>query len=268
MKPNASRTANAGVRRVEHVMGMPISLALRGRHTDDQPARTAWAEAIAILRNVDQVFSTYRPDSWISRLQRGEAAVEDSPAEVAEVLALGEQARTESGGAFDVRRREANGRLVLDPSGVVKGWAVERAAHALITLPDTDFCLSAGGDMVCRVVDPESPAWRVGIEDPHDWNRLIAVVPVRDGAVATSGVNRRGNHIVDARTGATPDVLASVTVIHDSLTWADIDATAAFALGRDGLTWLSTRPGRKGLVSWQDGTRQLYGGTPGKAYVP
>jgi thiamine biosynthesis lipoprotein len=78
-------------------------------------------------------------------------------------------------------------------------------------------------------------------------------------------VNRRGNHIVDARTGATPEALASVTVIHDSLTWADIDATAAFALGRDGLTWLSTRPGRIGLVVWQDGTRQLYGGTPGKA---
>ena len=40
---------------------------------------------------------------------------------------------------------------MLDPSGVVKGWAVQRAARAFDALADTDVCLSAGGDMVCRV---------------------------------------------------------------------------------------------------------------------
>ncbi len=241
-------------RYVEHVMGMPISLALRGRHTDDAAALQAWEEALEILREADRVFSTYRPDSYISRLNRGELRVADCPPEVAEVLALGEQARVQSGGAFDVRRSGA-----LDPSGVVKGWAVERAAHALDTLPDTDYCISAGGDMTCRVTSPESPAWRVGIEDPHDRNRVVAVVPIRNGAVATSGLTHRGDHIVDARTGVTPIALASVTVVHRSLTWADIDATAAFALGADALTWLATRPGRTGLVILHDGTRRLYG---------
>ena len=243
-------------RYVDHVMGMPISLALRGRHTDDEPAKQAWADALEILRSADRVFSTYRADSFISRLDRGELGLADCPPEVAEVLALGEQARVESDGAFDVRR---SGRL--DPSGVVKGWAVERAAQAFDELSDTDYCLSAGGDMTCRVVDPDAEAWRIGVEDPHDPDNLVAVVPIRRGAIATSGLNRRGNHITDARTGRTPGALASVTVVHPSLTQADIDATAAFALGGDALTWLEGRPARTGLIVFDDGTRRLYGKT-------
>jgi thiamine biosynthesis lipoprotein len=247
-------TRGGVVRRVAHVMGMPVSLALRGRHAGDFEGESAWAEAMATLRDVDRVFSTYRAGSVISRLDRGELDLVDCPPEVAEVLALGERARVESGGAFDVRR---GGRL--DPSGVVKGWAVERAARPLRHLPGTDFCLSAGGDMVCHVVDPDGPAWRIGIEDPHDPTRVVAVVPVSDAAVATSGLAHRGGHVVDARTGAVPRALASVTVVHASLVTADIDATAAFALGEDGPGWLARRPGRTGIVVHAGGRVELVG---------
>src|SRR5690349_23974312 len=172
-------TATAGpVRRhVEHVMGMPISLALRGRHAADARGAVAWADALAVLREADRVFSTYRPDSVISLLCRGDLSLSGCPPEVAaqvrEVLALGAAAERESGGAFAVRRDG-----VLDPSGVVKGWAAERAAVALQALPDTDFCLSAGGDLTCRTLDPAGAPWRIGIEDPHDPSRLVAAVPV------------------------------------------------------------------------------------------
>jgi thiamine biosynthesis lipoprotein len=240
-------------RYVEHVMGMPISLALRGRHTGDAAARAAWGEVVDRLREVDRVFSTYRPDSAVSRLGRGEVELEDCPPEVAEVLALADLARIASDGAFDVRRPGPDG-AVLDPSGVVKGWAVERAARVLADLADTDFCLSAGGDMTCRTVDPDGRPWRVGVEDPADPRRILAVVPVFSGAVATSGTAHRGRHLVDARTGRPPVAVASVTVIAGSLTWADIDATAAYAQGRDAARWLETRPGRSGLVVWDDGT--------------
>ncbi len=250
-------------REVEQVMGMPISLALRGRHAGDGRGHAAWQEVVASLRDADRVFSTYRPDSAISRLGRGEAAVDECPPEVAEVLALGERARVESGGAFDVRRIGPDGRRVLDPSGVVKGWAVQRASTALRRLPDTDFCLSAGGDMVCYVGDPVAPAWRVGVEDPRTWNRVLAMIPVRDGAVATSGLNRRGAHILDARTGGVPTGLASVTVVAAELVWADIDATAAFARGSDALRWLQSRPGRAGLVVHANGSPRTFGGPLG-----
>jgi FAD:protein FMN transferase len=241
-------------RYVEHVMGMPISLALRGRHTDDAAARVAWAEVMSSLREADRVFSTYRPDSCVSLLNAGEIELEDCPPEVAEVLALGDLARISSGGAFDVRRPGPDGEVVLDPSGVVKGWAAERAARALADLADTDFCLSAGGDITCRTVDADGRPWRVGVEDPADPRRIVAVVPVFSGAVATSGTAHRGAHLVDARTGRPPAGVASVTVIAGSLTWADIDATAAYAQGREAARWLETRPGRSGLVVWDDGT--------------
>ena len=246
------------MRRVEHVMGMPVSLVLRGRHADDEAGESVWQGALASLREADRVFSTWREDSFISRLGRDEIELGDCPPEVAEVLGLAEAARLESDGAFDVRRVAADGTPVLDTDGVVKGWAVQRAAACLAELEGTDYCLSAGGDMVCRASGPASTAWRVGIEDPFDATRIVAVVPVRSGAVATSGLNRRGDHIVDGRTGETPRALASVTVVHTSLTWADIDATAAFALGADGPAWLRTRPGRCGVIVWADGTAETY----------
>ncbi|NUR09578.1 MAG: FAD:protein FMN transferase [Nocardioidaceae bacterium] len=233
---------------------MPVSLALRGRHAGDRYGEAAWARALAVLHEADRVFSTYRADSYVSRLDRGEIGVAECPPEVAEVLALGELARVQSAGAFDVRRREPGGREVLDPSGVVKGWAVQRAAQALAALADTDVCLSAGGDLVCRVADHRRPAWRIGIEDPHDPSRVVAVVPLRHGALATSALTHRGPHIVDARTGQVPTAVASVTVVADDLTWADIDATAAFAHGADALHWLRGRPNRSAVVVWGDGS--------------
>jgi thiamine biosynthesis lipoprotein len=247
-------------RYVDHVMGMPISLALRGRHAADEAAHAAWAEVMAVLRAVDRLFSTDRDDSVVSRLGRRELGLADCPPEVAEVVALGEAAERDSDGAFSVWRPGPDGTTVFDPNAVVKGWAAQRAAGALRSLHGTDFCLSAGGDLVCRTLDPDGPPWRIGIEHPRDPGRLVAVVPVSSGAVATSGTAHRGQHLVDARTGRPPSGVASVTVVAASLTWADIDATAAYARGTDAARWLGTRPGRTGLVVWADGSTTSVGG--------
>lgn len=244
-------------RYVEHLMGMPISLALRGRHAEDLDGRRAWGEVLDSLREADRLFSPYRADSFLSRLIRGEVGTGTLPPVVAEVFALGERAERESGGAFAIRRPGPDGGTLLDPSGVVKGWAVERAADALRALDATDFCLSAGGDMTCRTHDPSAAPWRIGIENPFDTGALIAVVPLHTGAVATSGTAHRGNHLVDARTGRPPAGIASVTVIAESLTWADIDATAAYALGTDAARWLSTRHDPNYLVVWADGSTAM-----------
>ncbi|SEQ95730.1 FAD:protein FMN transferase [Microlunatus flavus] len=248
-------TAAPELRRyVAHVMGMPISLALRGDHADDEHARRAWAAVMDELAEVDRVFSTYRPDSVVSRLGRGELDLADAPVEVHEVLALARRAERESGGAFSVDLPvgpTSPGVRRFDPSGVVKGWAADRASRHLAALAGTDFCLSAGGDVVCR--SARQP-WRIGIEDPHDPARVVAVVPLRRGAIATSGTAHRGAHLVDARTGLAPEGVASVTVFGPSLTWADIDATAAYALGTGAAAWLRTRPVDSALVVAPDGT--------------
>ncbi|MFD9467139.1 FAD:protein FMN transferase [Streptomyces sp. NPDC060027] len=241
------------VRHRECVMDMPISVALRGRHAGDAAGRRAWRGVIQEWININRVFSRDLSDSVISQFNRGEVTEADCPPEVQEVMALGAHIQRESHGAFSVYRRGTNGRMHLRPNGVVKGWAVERCAAHLQELADTDFCLSAGGDMHCRSLDPNRP-WRIGIEDPHQVKRVLAVLPVLNGGVATSGTAYRGNHIVDARTGRPPTHVAQVTVFADSVTWADVDATAAFALGPEAAAWLSGRAGRTGLVVWQDGS--------------
>lgn len=238
---------------VEQVMGLPLSLALRGRHASTVAGRDAWAAVVTSMRKNDRVFSTYRTDSAVSRIDRGEIAAAEAPQDVAEVLAISAEAKRISDGAFDVWRRGPDGRAHLDPSGVVKGWAVERAAVALRALDDTDFCLSAGGDLTCRTLDPDADPWLIGIEHPLTPRQLIATVPVSTGAVATSGRTHRGDHVVDARTGLPAAGVASVTVLGDSLTWVDVEATAAFARGADAARWLIRRR-RIGLVVADDGT--------------
>jgi thiamine biosynthesis lipoprotein len=143
----------------------------------------------------------------------------------------------------------------------VKGWAVQRASAALERLGATDYCLSAGGDMVCRTRVASAPAWRIGIEDPADPHRLVAVLPVADGAVATSGSAHRGAHVRDPRTGAPADGLRQITVVAPDLVAADVEATTAFVLGEQGVPWLLAR-GRTGIVVAADGTVATYGDEP------
>ena len=244
------------VRSVAHVMGMPISLALRGRHAADEAGRSAWIEVMASLREADLVFSTYRPESVISRLGRGEIGPGDCPPEVAEVLALGERATEQSGGAFAVRRPGPDGAPVLDPSGVVKGWAAERAYRAARI---AEGYLNAGGDLVLTG-PPRS--WRIGIEHPADPRGLLTVVAVGTGGIATSGRAHRGAHLWDPATGRAAAGRCQATVVGPTLTWADILATAAAVAGPDRLDRSGWPPGYEVLLAEPDGTASVSAGFP------
>ncbi|MFC4584960.1 FAD:protein FMN transferase [Sphaerisporangium corydalis] len=156
---------------------------------------------------------------------------------LAEVVALCEQARLRTGGWFDAR---ADGRT-YDPSGLVKGWAVQRAARNLAGLHGYGWCLNAGGDVLVHAPDGRPP-WRVGIEDPDRPSRTTGVITVRDGAVATSGTAHRGAHITDPHTRAPATKVRAVTVTGPDLLWADVYATAAAARGTDAIDWLNSLP--------------------------
>ncbi|MCC9153256.1 FAD:protein FMN transferase [Streptomyces parvulus] len=227
-------------------MGTVFSFDVRG----GEPAavRTALDEAVAQLRRADEVFSTYREDSQVSRLARDEVAVGECAPEVAEVLGMAAEAERVSEGWFSTRYR---GRL--DPTGIVKGWAVERAARRLASAGATGVSLNGGGDVQLLGTPGSGRPWRVGVSDPLRPGGLAAVVSAAGAAelaVATSGSAERGAHVVDPRTGrsAVTDLL-SVTVVAPRLTWADCWATAAFAMGsREGLRWLESLPGVEGLL--------------------
>jgi thiamine biosynthesis lipoprotein len=197
------------------------------------------AEVFLRLRQVDRLFSTYRPDSDVSRFRRGELTERQCHPLVREVMGLCERARERTDGCF-----YAWLPCGFDPSGLVKGWAVERAAGALDRIDACDYYLNAGGDMVVKVASPDSPAWKVGIENPRNRDRIIGVRTVRDGGIATSGSAARGAHIIDPRTGARPAELFSVTVIGPHLLWADVYATAAFVYGTGAENWLRRKAPR------------------------
>ncbi|MBD0838401.1 FAD:protein FMN transferase [Streptomyces sp. TRM68416] len=217
------------MRRVEHVMGFPVSL-----RTDEHLPDEAADAVFAWLREVDARFSPFKPDSEVSRLDRGEIGLGEVSADLAEILDLCEEYRVATGGAFDVR---LPGRG-LDPCAVVKGWSVQRAAELLTAAGARSFCLNAGGDVVAA-----GGPWRVGVRHPEQADKLCTVLEITDGAVATSALYERGAHILDGRTGAPAAGLLSLTVAADSLTEADTTATAAFAMGTEGIEWAATRPG-------------------------
>ncbi len=239
---------------VEHVMGMPVSVHARGAGARGPAADEAVAAVFAELHRLEDVFSTYRPHSQVSRLQRGELGLDACDEEVREVHRLCETALALTGGAFDAWAAVPDHPGLFDPTGLVKSWAVSRAARGLDGLaPAPAFAVGAGGDVLV-LPGQATHEWRIGIEDPRDRRRILASVPVRDGAVATSGIAARGLHIVDPRSGRRANEVLSATVVGPSLLWADVFATAAVALGTDAVGWTQGLAGTSGLLVLADGT--------------
>ncbi|KUL34852.1 thiamine biosynthesis protein [Streptomyces sp. NRRL F-4489] len=227
-------------------MGTVFSFDVRGPVT--AAVERALAAAVARLHHLDRVFSPYRPDSAVSRLARGALRPGDCPAEVRKVLGLCEAARRATDGWFDPAAGGA-----FDPSGLVKGWAVEGAARRLRAAGARHVCVNGGGDLQFYGGAAPGVPWRVGVAHPLRPGTLYAVVSGHDLAVATSGTAERGAHILDPRTGAPARGPASLTVVGPRLTVADVYATAAFARGADAARWLASLPGHEALAVTGDG---------------
>jgi FAD:protein FMN transferase len=180
-----------GVRRVEHVMGMPIVVDVR-----DDVDEAGLDHVFAWFRWVDATFSTEKEDSEISQLARGGLAPTHALPEVRWVLNRCEELRDETRGYFDAR---ATG--TLDPSGLVKGWSIDRAAQLLRYVGIRNFAVSAGGDMCLSGRAVPELSWRVGIQHPLERLEVAAVVEANELAIATSGAYARGDHVVDPHTG-------------------------------------------------------------------
>lgn len=222
------------------------------------------AEVVEWLHHVDATFSTYRMETPVSRFGLGELGVHELDREVRGVLALCESVREETGGAFDITAVPAPNGSSLDPSGLVKGWSIEKAADLLEARGAANFCLNAGGDIALRGSPAPGEAWRVGIRHPSEPMASAAVLDLSGrAAVATSATYERGAHIMDPATGEPTAELASVTIVGEDLTFVDAYATAVFVMGLDGLQWLMERhPGLDGFVITHDG---LTWATPGWA---
>jgi len=231
--------------RLEHVMGMPVGIDVR----DGEVMPAAVTEAFDWLRFVDATFSTYKEKSEISRLNSGELALPDAHPDVQAVLEECEQLRERTGGFFDARAAGA----ALDPSGLVKGWSVDRAGAILTAYGARNWSIYAGGDVLVRGCPDGEDYWSIGIQHPLQRDAIAAVVRGTDLAVATSGEYERGQHVVDPHTGLPPAGVLCVTITGPELGSADAFATAAFAMGTDGPAWTAELDGYEALTILADG---------------
>jgi len=224
-------------------MGMPIVVDVRG--VDDAAAAEPLFDW---FREVDRRFSTYIADSEISRLGRGELTLEEAHPDVRSIVARCEELCGETNGFFDAR---AAGEL--DPSGLVKGWSVDRAAAIADGLGWRNYAINAGGDLRLRGGALPASVWRIGIQHPGEREQVVAVVSGDDRAVATSGAYARGEHVVDPHTRRPPEGVLSVTITGPDLATADAYATAAFAMGTAGPAWTARLRGYEALTLLVDG---------------
>jgi thiamine biosynthesis lipoprotein len=229
--------------RVEHVWGTVVSIDVRDPETTDAIVDAAWESVRAELHRVDAVFSTFRDDSVISRLRAGGTHVVAD--DVADVIDRCLEARLATGGSFDPWQVDGG----FDPSGLVKGWAADRCAAILAQHGLRSVTVDAAGDLVCRGSAGAGHAgWPIGIAHPDDPQAVVAVVEIRDGAIATSGVSQRGEHVTDPHTGAPARGARQATVVGPDGALADAYATALVVSGVSGASWFTALPGWSAYV--------------------
>jgi FAD:protein FMN transferase len=234
------------------LMGMPITVHVVGT-ADMTPLELVYDYFAAI----DRRFSTYRADSEITALNEGRLSDGAYSSEMREVLALAAATKQQTGGYFDIHTD--SGRI--DPSGIVKGWAIRNAAQLLAEAGFRDYFIEAGGDIQSAGCNDGGRPWSVGIRNPFNQKEIIKVVYPFGRGVATSGTYVRGQHIHNPRArGAPIDDIISLTVIGRDILEADRFATAAFAMGRDGIAFIERTPNLEGYLVDRAGRATLTSG--------
>jgi thiamine biosynthesis lipoprotein len=223
------------VKQTRILMGMPVTLEV----VDAAASDSLLAEVFDYFQYVDDKFSTYKTESEISRLNRGELKFADASDDMKLIFELAEQTRRESNGYFDIHH---NG--TIDPSGIVKGWAIYNAAEILRNKGFENFYVDAGGDIQAFGKNAQGEKWSVGIRNPFNMDEIVKVLSVSDCGVATSGTYVRGQHIYNPlNPGQEITDIMSLTVIGPDVYEADRFATAAFAMGRSGIDFIEYLPG-------------------------
>jgi thiamine biosynthesis lipoprotein len=220
--------------RVVDVMGMPVTV-----HVADDNARNEVIDAVfEDFTLLDQTFSPFIGESAVSRINRGELRSEDAGHLVNLAIDLCRLYEQATDGYFSAW---IDGRF--DPSGLIKGWAIDRACSILNSHGYRHYYIDAGGDVQTRGRNAEGGPWRVGIRHPVERDKVARVVLASGLAVATSGTYEKGEHILDPHSGKPVNAWLSFTVIGPDILQSDVFATACFAMGTAGLNFASQLAG-------------------------
>jgi FAD:protein FMN transferase len=219
------------MKQIKLIMGMPIIVEIAD---DSLAAKRTVCRIFDYFNRVDEKFSTYKSTSEITKINSGELKVPDVSADMRRVLALCEKTKKLTNGYFDITK---DGKL--DPSGLVKGWAILNASKLLRKEGFLNFYINAGGDIQVSGKSSQRKIWSIGIRNPFNVNQIIKVVYLNDVGLATSGTYERGQHIYnpkDPKVKLTDTI--SLTVIGPNVYEADRFATAAFAMGKEGINFI------------------------------
>ena len=211
-------------------MGMPVTVHVADSKAPNEAIDAVFEEFILL----DRTFSPFIRESPVSRINRGELRSEDAGQLVNQAIDLCRLYEQATDGYFSAW---IDGRF--DPSGLIKGWAIDRASSNLERSGYHHYYVDAGGDVQTRGRNAEGGPWRVGIRHPVERDKVARVVLASGLAVATSGTYEKGEHILDPHTGKSVNAWLSFTVVGPDILQADVFATACCAMGTAGLDFVS-----------------------------
>ncbi len=227
------------MKRTKILMGMPITTEIVDCTNVD-----IFLEVFSYFEYIDNKFSTYKKTSEITQINSDRLQAKDYSLDMKKVFALAEKTKRETGGYFNVLQNAK-----IDPSGLVKGWAIANAAKMLIKRGYKNFYIEAGGDIQTNGKNQKGELWTVGIRDPFNPKQIIKVLYVNNKGIATSGTYERGLHIYNPkRKNQNINEIVSLTVIGPNIYDADRFATAAFAMGKKGINFIENLKGFEGYV--------------------
>ena len=226
------------LRKQFEVWGTVVDVDCYSASVSEQRLDAAMETVIAFCKDVDADFSTYKDNSWVTRLRRGQVSIDQCPAVVRDVWDLCQSAKWLSDGAFDPWAVSGG----FDPSGLVKGWAADKCADILVQAGAEHVQLNAAGDIALRggwfdTADGVVKPWSIGVVNPSNSLEIIKVYQILDGAIATSGTYERGAHIHDPHTGMIAIGAASATVTGRQGWLCDALATGLMVAGADSAKW-------------------------------
>lgn len=218
---------------------------------DSNVTMDVFEEVFDYLISIDERFSTYKKTSEITLYNEGEIAKKDLSNDMKKILELSEKTKMETDGYFDIMH---DGKI--DPSGLVKGWAIYNASLILKKKGYKNFYVEIAGDIEVAGLNSEGEKWSIGIRNPFNKKENIKIVYLKDRGIATSGTYERGEHIYNPKEKKESE-LASITVIGPNIYEADRFATAAFAMGNNGIYFIEQLPDFEGYMINKNGIATL-----------
>ncbi|MDN6968518.1 FAD:protein FMN transferase [Oenococcus sp. UCMA 17063] len=238
-------------------MNIPFTVQIIVKEDDEITRKIILERAKKIhewLVLVDHIFSPFKTDSELVLYNHRKIELINTNPFFQEVFALSVWAKEMTQGMFS-----ANFAGEYNPTGVVKGWAIEKVEHVQLKplLSDPNFVavnLNGGGDMQFNTSSGSDWQWGIGIVSPFNNEKFISRFGMKNGAVATSGTSQRGEHLFNPSTGYAVSTesfnIISATVIDSKLTYADIWATAIATTTINDHNWLDYLSGSGIRISY------------------